>query len=195
MKIPKPRRKNEQGEWLCRWCDKPCTGRRSSWCSNECRDAGSVAYLPLREQAHARDEGICQSCGRDTKALEEHIRGMIRRVDREATDEDDLVRRERVRRRLLKAVRELEEEGYKKCFRVHRPHAIAGGWTYARVQIRQALWEADHILPKIFGGKDTLENLRTLCVPCHKEVTARLSAERARRRKSGREWEPARWRP
>jgi 5-methylcytosine-specific restriction endonuclease McrA len=36
-----------------------------------------------------------------------------------------------------------------------------------------SLWEADHIVPVAEGGGACgLENYRTLCVPCHKEITA-----------------------
>lgn len=39
----------------------------------------------------------------------------------------------------------------------------------------RSLWEADHIVPVVEGGGQCgLENIRTLCIPCHKEVTARL---------------------
>jgi len=32
-------------------------------------------------------------------------------------------------------------------------------------------WEADHIQPRSKGGPDSLENLRTLCKPCHRKHT------------------------
>lgn len=42
---------------------------------------------------------------------------------------------------------------------------------------RKSLWDADHILPVAEGGGQCdLENLRTLCLPCHREVTAALRA-------------------
>lgn len=37
---------------------------------------------------------------------------------------------------------------------------------------RQSLWEADHIVPLIDGGGYGLDNLQTLCTPCHKQKTA-----------------------
>ena len=46
-------------------------------------------------------------------------------------------------------------------------------------------WEADHIVPRHDGGPDHPDNLRTLCVPCHKAVTAEFARERARRRRTG----------
>ena len=40
---------------------------------------------------------------------------------------------------------------------------------------RRSLWDADHIRPVAEGGGQCdLDNLRTLCLPCHREVTAEL---------------------
>ncbi len=40
---------------------------------------------------------------------------------------------------------------------------------------RRSLWDADHIMPVAEGGGQCdLSNLRTLCLPCHREVTAEL---------------------
>jgi len=45
---------------------------------------------------------------------------------------------------------------------------------------RKTLWDADHIVPVIEGGGECdLENIRTLCVACHREETKRLRARRA----------------
>ncbi len=50
---------------------------------------------------------------------------------------------------------------------------------------RRSLWDADHILPVAEGGGQCdLENIRTLCLPCHREFTADLRRrlrERAQR--------------
>jgi len=46
---------------------------------------------------------------------------------------------------------------------------------------RRSLWELDHIVPLIDGGSHALENLQTLCTPCHKQKTAREARERAAR--------------
>lgn len=43
------------------------------------------------------------------------------------------------------------------------------------ITARRSLWDADHILPVAEGGGQCdLDNLRTLCLPCHREVTAQL---------------------
>lgn len=44
-------------------------------------------------------------------------------------------------------------------------------------------WQADHITPVVEGGGGCgLDNLRTLCTPCHKEETAALARRRAEQR-------------
>lgn len=61
---------------------------------------------------------------------------------------------------------------------------IAGLSLYGMKSItaRRSLWDADHILPVAEGGGQCdLDNLRTLCLPCHREITAEL---RLRLRKS-----------
>ena len=56
---------------------------------------------------------------------------------------------------------------------------------------RRSLWDADHVIPVAEGGGQCdLDNLRTLCLLCHREETARLRARlqagrEALRRKAG----------
>ena len=48
-------------------------------------------------------------------------------------------------------------------------------WGMKSVTSRRSLWDADHILPVAEGGGQCdLDNLRTLCLPCHREATADL---------------------
>src|ERR1700722_19231845 len=48
-------------------------------------------------------------------------------------------------------------------------------WGVRSVTARRSLWDADHILPVAEGGGECdLENLRTLCLMCHREATAEL---------------------
>jgi len=47
---------------------------------------------------------------------------------------------------------------------------------------RRSLWDADHIVPVSEGGGECdLSNIRTLCLKCHRQVTAELRARRAGR--------------
>jgi 5-methylcytosine-specific restriction enzyme A len=43
---------------------------------------------------------------------------------------------------------------------------------------RKSWWEADHILAVVEGGDSNLDNIRTLCIPCHRSVTKELRARR-----------------
>jgi 5-methylcytosine-specific restriction protein A len=43
---------------------------------------------------------------------------------------------------------------------------------------RKSWWEADHIQPVVEGGDSNLENIRTLCIPCHRNATAELRVRR-----------------
>jgi 5-methylcytosine-specific restriction endonuclease McrA len=46
---------------------------------------------------------------------------------------------------------------------------------------RKSLWDADHIVPVVEGGGECdLANLRTLCLKCHRIVTAQLREKRLR---------------
>jgi 5-methylcytosine-specific restriction enzyme A len=45
---------------------------------------------------------------------------------------------------------------------------------------RNSLWDADHIVPVVEGGGECdLENIRTLCIRCHREATADLRRRRS----------------
>jgi 5-methylcytosine-specific restriction enzyme A len=45
---------------------------------------------------------------------------------------------------------------------------------------RRSLWDADHIVPVVEGGGECdLNNIRTLCLRCHKTVTAELRLRRS----------------
>jgi 5-methylcytosine-specific restriction protein A len=49
------------------------------------------------------------------------------------------------------------------------------------------LWQADHIKPVVEGGGEcALDNIRTLCTPCHRETTKALAARRAEERKAAK---------
>jgi 5-methylcytosine-specific restriction endonuclease McrA len=48
---------------------------------------------------------------------------------------------------------------------------------------RRTLWDADHILPVVEGGGECdLENIRTLCLRCHRTATQELRARLAMRK-------------
>ena len=67
--------------------------------------------------------------------------------------------------------------------RARGPARAAGLSLYGMKSItsRRSLWDADHVRPVAEGGGQCdLDNLRTLCIPCHREVTAELRLRLAR---------------
>lgn len=57
-------------------------------------------------------------------------------------------------------------------------------WGLERLS-RKSLWDADHILPVAEGGGECdLDNLRTLCLICHRKQTAELTGRLVRQRRA-----------
>jgi 5-methylcytosine-specific restriction endonuclease McrA len=53
-------------------------------------------------------------------------------------------------------------------------HVLLERWSLKRMS-RRSLWDADHILPVAEGGGECdLDNLRTLCLVCHRQQTLGL---------------------
>jgi 5-methylcytosine-specific restriction endonuclease McrA len=57
-----------------------------------------------------------------------------------------------------------------------RRQALLQQWRLGKRR-RKSLWDADHIIPVIEGGGECdLDNLRTLCLRCHRAATLALRA-------------------
>ena len=66
--------------------------------------------------------------------------------------------------------------------RAERRAALMQHWGL-KTRLRKSLWDADHIVPVMEGGGACdLDNIRTLCLRCHRAATAALR-ERVRRAK------------
>jgi 5-methylcytosine-specific restriction endonuclease McrA len=73
--------------------------------------------------------------------------------------------------RLANFLRKLE-------WRARRRYCDRIGIPYARAR-KRSLWDADHIKAVVEGGGECdLDNLRTVCIPCHRLVTAKLMTRR-----------------
>ncbi len=57
-------------------------------------------------------------------------------------------------------------------------------WPRSPRSHRRTGWDADHIVPVHDGGLDVAENLRALCLLCHRRETYRFKAELNRRRRA-----------
>lgn len=157
----------------CRGCHGPLPKNRRSWCSDLCYNT----FEPSRVRLHCkkRDKAICHLCGTDT---------------------------ERVRRRAVHAIQfkganqhhymvngVYYREEYNRARAIALKHA--GRWWMAakkRLETMRSLgwpqntardwWEMDHIIPFSEGGVTVLENVRTLCVVCHKKRTKQWHKDR-----------------
>ena len=140
------------GKRLCAWCERAEVGKgRRKYCGEECAEAYAVSRSPAfaRLKVWYRDQGVCAICGFDSKAM---------RIQVDATMKD-IGERSR-----FAVCREIRDAFHGLGFtRVHLSFLCFQSYW---------LWDADHIVPVVEGGQSTLENLRTLCVPCHKAETA-----------------------
>ena len=141
----------------CAWCAGALSefSRQANaiYCSQECAEEGRVrrggifAAASIRKQVFALEGGVCQLCGIDAHALYLRVKSLppAQRLSVLCNAKWTLPKTHKALDRLLQE----PTEG--------------------------AFWQADHIVPVAEGGGDCgLENLRTLCVPCHVSETAKL---------------------
>jgi 5-methylcytosine-specific restriction protein A len=164
--------KGPRGFALCRQCSNECPASRRTFCSPECVHAWKCRTDPSYQarEVYKRDAGVCGKCGLDcSKGVMAWMQG-LERITREWT----FYRRGRhmtpTRVAMARAKKLL-------------------GWWLARyglpsLESRRRLWDMDHIVPVAEGGGSCgLDNLRTLCVPCHRGETRALAGRRAAARR------------
>jgi 5-methylcytosine-specific restriction endonuclease McrA len=152
----------------CRQCGGATTGRRRTFCSDECVEKWKVTTDPAfaAELVFRRDKGVCAICGVDCiAALAE-----LKRIQLEEWAAVNPAFAFRDRRNLDYRMRDRE--------RYPRFHAEADklGMTERRRQnLDRRFWEADHTVPVVEGGGSCdLSNIRTVCSTCHRGETAKL---------------------
>ena len=112
-----------------------------------------MVAMTPRQIVFGRDRGICALCGLNAERLYRAMQGIWHDY---------------------RVPREIREARRKRC-----EAALVG----RGFDCDTSFWEADHIRPVVEGGPTTLENLRTLCVPCHKRVTREMHLRIAERRR------------
>ena len=145
------------GRGRCRWCWGDVQPPRRTFCSQICVDEFRMEtdWKFVRHVVQKRDAGVCVFCGIDTAWLVNvllHLRGIEWWNGTVQGDGDGSHSSKRwvvLHRRLLD------------CATYRDP------------------WEADHIHARADGGRDHPDNLRTLCIRCHKARTAEQSRLRA----------------
>lgn len=141
----------------CAWCGNNLslasqkTG--STYCSQGCAEEGRLrrggffASVHIRSAMFALEGGVCTKCGIDAHALFGHIRALKppERLNKLLSSNWSMPKSGRALEKLLNDPKEGD------------------------------FWQVDHIRAVAEGGGDSsLDNLRTLCVPCHKHETASL---------------------
>jgi hypothetical protein len=142
---PKKLPKNEDGRNQCRWCSKSVMPPRRTFCSDECvhQHRLRTSTQYLRQCVYKRDNGICSLCKQDTKKI-------AREAKQYRTNKEFEKYYKLLETNLIPKTRKLWLRGY------------GGGF-----------WDADHIIAVHDGGGDCgLDNIRTLCIACHKKNTA-----------------------
>jgi 5-methylcytosine-specific restriction endonuclease McrA len=136
--------KDEEGHNLCRVCSNPVLPPRRTMCSKECAHELKLRTNGryLRRCVYKRDKGICKMCGEDTTVIAK--KALRLKLDGLTEKLETLLKENNI---------SLKRKIWAKKF--------GGG-----------LWDADHIIPvKDGGGQCGLDNIRTLCIDCHKAVT------------------------
>jgi 5-methylcytosine-specific restriction enzyme A len=140
------------GEKICYNCGGPLPKGRPFNCSPKCSEEWRCKTSPshMRDLLHQRDKGICALCGTDTDDLKRQHNAMAGPNGYGWGGDTE------------------EKDTFLRLHGV--PHGrVCSDW-----------WDADHIIPVIEGGGEcNLSNFRTLCIPCHKSVTAELRARLA----------------
>ena len=165
--VPSGKRTTFDPDCYRRWCERhdPATQRRL---------------------VYARDHGVCALCGTDTEARK-----------REASETAELWRW--LARRHAEGLFGRDELPLLPWHKPGEPRAWSECWHWACRWVNEDIertfgkgvlrcthtWEADHIVPVVEGGGECdLSNLRTLCLACHRQETARLAARRAAARRA-----------
>ncbi|XP_057731223.1 uncharacterized protein LOC130946479 [Arachis stenosperma] len=156
-------------EPLCKLCQKQCMGKNAKapeffedlFCNLACYEEYRMRTSNrfLRQELFQIEHGVCTNCLLDCHKLVEHIKPLSLERRREYI--------EKVAPKVAKRKKMLEK--------------LVNDPTEGNA------WHADHIIPVYQGGGECkLENMRTLCVACHYDVTKEQCDERRKARANAR---------
>lgn len=159
------------GRKCCAFCAEPVAKGRRTYCSEDCAAMGRHAgAIGPREVLWLRDRGVCQLCGLNTdeEAAYHALCGDVPKFYR---------RHQHV---------ELGEGPHWLYRYGHAVEYILE--SHGADTNRTDTWDMDHVIGvEIYTGDpeylNDLGNLRTLCIPCHRKVTAQQAADRAKRKR------------
>lgn len=156
--------RRKDGKNLCKWCGEPVPKGRIYFCSSEHAYEVQIRRDSafLRARTKERDHGVCAGCGIDTEQLKRVVRFTHESLA-------DLLLRENAR-------------WHGNLFWFHKIMVEWWGSLWTDVEA-MCHWQADHIIEVVDGGSPYMDNIQTLCTPCHKAKTKAQHAERAKRRR------------
>jgi HNH endonuclease len=140
----------------CAWCSSDLTRAqriaKAVYCSQECAEAGRLrrggwASTAIRSAMFALEAGVCKKCNINAHAFYEQIMALepAERLNRYQSAKWRMPASNRAYQAMLNDPKEGD------------------------------FWQVDHKVAVVEGGGNCgLENLRTLCVPCHREETEKL---------------------
>lgn len=156
---------------FCKACGVELTGSARLVCSSNCLHEWRIRTQPQYAARFVlqRDCGICQICGVDTIGTRSEVKA-LRNQAMTTRGPEDLAR-------FLQAAMSSGLLG-----RADAGLPTAELFWHRAWDTRP--WQVDHIRPVSEGGGGCgLENLRTVCIPCHKDETARLMRRRTARKR------------
>ena len=149
--------KTKDGKRLCRYCRELVKPPKRTICSDECLHQWKIRSdnKYMRTHVYTRDLGICALCNVDTRYTKIEVENT-----RRTASSGGSYRTDNTYLALLKSLSLTVSEAEK------------------------SLWHADHIKPVCLGGGEAgLDNIRTLCIKCHKSVTKSMLKSRRVRKK------------
>ncbi|XP_019200029.1 PREDICTED: DNA annealing helicase and endonuclease ZRANB3 isoform X3 [Ipomoea nil] len=160
---------SDKDEPLCKLCQSVCKKSNAKepeyfedlFCSLDCHEEYRLrtSRRYIRERLSEIEHGICTGCKLNCHKLVKHIRPLLH--DKREEHIKKVAPQIAKRKKLLKRLVDEPNEGN--------------------------AWHADHIIPVYKGGGECLlENMRTLCVACHADVTAAQHNERRKERQKAK---------
>jgi len=159
----------------CRVCGRVVAPPRRTFCSAECvtRHRQATSAAEMRAAVEGRDHGVCALCGTDTRQVAATLRCARR-------DWKDASAAAWAAYRSAPDSSPPDLDGTFRASAFFRAALAVHGWELGDVAGEAAhLWEADHAVALVEGGLNVIENVRTLCLRCHRRETAALAARRA----------------
>jgi 5-methylcytosine-specific restriction endonuclease McrA len=178
-------RRGPAGRKLCVVCEQEVPPGRISWCGQACVDKFKLATDSnfIRQALLERDRGVCALCQLDTEQWvvdlrkrfwtlrNRHYTARFVTIVRPDAKLDPARRKFATDHPEVALACRLDEREFV-CWLNDQPYEMVR--HFGLHGFVQSFFECDHRIPLVLGGEANLDNLRTLCVGCHRIETAKL---------------------